>query len=143
MCLWRAVDHESEILDLLVQPRRDKRAAVKLMRSWLRKQGFAPSALVTDKLKSDAAAFRNLGIGAVHEQGLRANNRAENSPQVIRRRERKMQHFKSAGSAQRFLNIHSAVCNTFDVQRRLVSRSTPRLFRADTMNQWRAATSAT
>jgi hypothetical protein len=100
--LWRAVDHEGEILDLLIQPRRDKRAAVRLMRKLLKKQGFAPKLAFTDKLRSHAAAFQALGLTCRHKQGLRMNNRAENSHQVVRRRGRKMQRFKSAGSAQRF-----------------------------------------
>ena len=112
MYLWRAVDQEGEILDLLIQPRRDKGAAVMLMRKLLKKQGFAPKRAVTDKLPSYAAAFRELRLTCRHEQGLRTNNRAENSHQVVRRRERKMQRFKSAGSAQRFLSIHAAVHNT-------------------------------
>jgi transposase-like protein len=110
--LWRAVDDEGEVLDLLVQSRRDKAAAVKLMRKLLKKQGFAPETLVTDKLRSYSAAKSELGLSARHEQGLRKNNRAENSHQPIRRRERKMQRFKSPGSAQRFLSIHAAVHNT-------------------------------
>ena len=101
MYLWRAVDHEGEVLEILVQRRRDKRAAVKLMRKLLRKQGFAPKKVTTDKLRSYGAAFRHLGLSCHHEQGLRQNNRAENSHQVVRRRERKMQRFKSARSAQR------------------------------------------
>ena len=85
MYLWRAVDQEGEILDLLIQRRRDKRAAVRLMRKLLRKQGFAPKRAVTDKLPSYAAAFRELRLTCRHEQGLRTNNRAENSHQVVRR----------------------------------------------------------
>ncbi len=138
--LWRAVDHEGEVLDMLVKRRRDKRAALKLMRKLLKKQGFAPTVVVTDKLKSYAAAFRKLGLGARHEQGLRANNRAENSHQPVRRRERKMQRFKSPVSAQRFLNLHAAVYNTFNVQRHLITRPTLRTFRGEAMMQWRAAT---
>src|SRR5271156_6296918 len=142
MYLWRAVDHEGEILDMLVQRRRDKRAAVRLMRKLLRKQGFAPKIVVTDKLRSYGAAFRQLGVTCRHEQGLRKNNRAENSHQAVRRRERKMQQFKSAASAQRFLNIHAAVHNTFNLQRHLVSRSTLRIFRADAAAQWQRAIAA-
>src|SRR3954454_13084706 len=130
MCLWRAVDHEGEILDMLVQRRRDKRAALRLMRKLLRKQGFAPKLLVTHQLGSYGAAFRHLRLSCRHEQGLRANNRAENSHQAVRRRERKMQRFKSAGSAQRFLNRHAAVHNTFNLQRHLISRSTLRIFQS-------------
>ena len=121
MYLWRAVDHEGEVLDMLVQRRRDTRAALRLMRKLLKKQGFAPKLLVTDKLRSYAAAFRRLRLSSPHEQGLRRNNRAENSHQVVRRRERKMQRFKSARSAQRFLSMHAAVHNTFNLQRHLVS----------------------
>src|SRR5947209_6490188 len=98
MYLWRAVDHEGEVLDILVQRRRDKRAALRLMRKLLRKQGFTPKLLTTDKLGSYGSAFRHLHLSCPHEQGLRKNNRAENSHQVVRRRERKMQRFKSAGS---------------------------------------------
>ena len=112
MYLWRAVDHESEVLDMLVQRRRDSRAALRLMRKLLKKQGFAPKLLVTDKLGSYASAFRRLGLSCPHEQELRKNNRAENSHQVVRRRERKLQRFKSARSAQCFLSMHAAVHNT-------------------------------
>ena len=83
MYLWRAVDHEGEILDMLVQRRRDKCAALRLMRKLLKKQGFAPKLLVTDKLRSYGSAFRQLGLTCPHDQGLRRNNRAENSHQVV------------------------------------------------------------
>ena len=142
MYLWRAVDHEGEVLEILVQRRRDRSAAVKLMRKLLRKQGFAPARVMTDKLRSYSAAFRHLGLSCHHEQGLRENNRAENSHQVVRRRERKMQRFKSAASAQRFLSVHAAVHNTFNFQRHLVSRSTLRIFRSEAAAQWRSATTA-
>ncbi len=142
MYLWRAVDHEGEVLEILVQRRRDKRAAVKLMRKLLRKQGFAPKRVTTDKLRSYGAALRHLNLRCHHEQGLRRNNRAENSHQAVRRRERKMQGFKSAGSAQRFLSIHAAVHNNFNLQRHLVSRSTLRIFRAEAATQWNIATAA-
>ena len=85
MYLWRAVDHEGEVLDMLVQRRRDTRAALRLMRKLLRKQGFAPKLLVTDKLRSYASAFRRLRLSCRHEQGLRSNNRTENSHQPVRR----------------------------------------------------------
>jgi len=142
MYLWRAVDHEGEVLDMLVQRRRDSRVAFRLMRKLLRKQGFAPKLLVTDKLRSYASAFRRLRLKCPHEQGLRKNNRAENSHQPVRRRERKMQRFKSARSAQRFLNMHAAVHNTFNLQRHLVSRSTLRIFRAEAASEWRNAVAA-
>src|SRR5215208_6493696 len=140
--LWRAVDSEGEILDILVQPRRDRASALRLMRKLLRKQGYAPDVLVTDRLASYACARRQLGLRARHEQGLRKNNRAENSHQVVRRRERKMQRFKSPRSAQRFLSAHSAVHNTFNLQRHLVSRPTLRLFRAEAAQHWSSATMA-
>jgi transposase-like protein len=140
--LWRAVDDEGEVLDLLVQRRRDKNAAVKLMRKLIKKQGFAPDVLVTDKLRSYGAAKAALGLSALHEQGLRKNNRAENSHQPVRRRERKMQRFKSPGSAQRFLSTHAVVHNTFNVQRHLTSRATLRVLRDEALQMWRAATAA-
>jgi transposase-like protein len=140
--LWRAVDDEGEVLDLLVQRRRDKAAAVKLMRKLLKKQGFAPEVLVTDKLRSYGAAMSEIGLSARHEQGLRKNNRAENSHLPVSRRERKMQRFKSPGSAQRFLSVHAAVQNAFTVQRHLVSRSTLRALRGEAFQNWRAATAS-
>jgi len=142
MYLWRAVDHEGEVLDMLVQRRRDSRAALRLMRKLLKKQGFAPKLLVTDKLRSYAAAFRRLRLTCRHEQGLRKNNRAENLHQAVRRRERKLQRFKSARSAQRFLSMHAAVQNTFDLQRHLISRSILRIFRTEAAAEWHAAVAA-
>jgi len=142
MYLWRAVDHEGEVLDMLVQRRRDKRAALRLMRKLLKKQGFTPKLLTTDKLGSYGAAFRHLQLTCRHEQGLRKNHCAENSHQVVRRRERKMQRFKSARSAQRFLSIHAAVHNTFNLQRHLVSRPTLRTFRAEATARWQDAVAA-
>ena len=97
---------------------------------------------VTDKLRSYGAARAQLGLRAHHEQGLRKNNRAENSHQPVRRRERKMQRFKSPGSAQRFLSAHCAVHNTFNTQRHLISRRTLRQFRTEAMSTWRSATAA-
>ena len=135
MYLWRAVDAEGEVLDCLVQSKRNKAAALKLMRKLLKKQGVSPTAIVTDKLPSYGAALpygaalRKLGFSRIHETGWRKNNRVENSHLPVRRRERKMQRFKSAGSAQRFLSIHAAVYNHFNVQRHLISRRTHRLSR--------------
>ena len=140
--IWRAVDSEGEVLDILVQAKRDTAAAEKLMRKLMRKQGYAPDVLITDKLRSYGAAKVRLQLSARHEQGLRKNNRAENSHQPVRRRERKMQHFKSPGSAQRFLSAHAAVYNTFNVERHLISRGTLRQFRSEAMTAWCAATAA-
>lgn len=112
------------------------------MRKILKKQSYAPTMLLTDKLPPLVHARRELGLSARHEQGLRKNNRAENSHQVVRRRERKMQGFRSAGSAQRFLSSHSAVYNTFNLQRHLVSRRTQPVFRCEAAEQWRRAGAA-
>ena len=137
--LWRVVDSEGEVLDLLVQSGRDKRAAFRLMRKLLWKQSFGPTILVTDKLRSYRAARRGLGLSARHEQGLRQNNRAENSHQPVRRRKRKMQPFKSQGQAQHFVSTHSAIYNSFAVQRHLVSRKTMCSFQAAAFAEWSAA----
>ena len=139
MGLWRAVDSEGELLDILVQPKRDRRAALRLMRKLLRKQQFAPDELVTDKLGSSGAARRELGLLCRHEQGLRKHNRAENSHQPVRRRERKLQGFKSPRSAQRFLALHAATYNTFTIPRHLTTARTHRLFRAEAFEAWRSA----
>ena len=100
--LWRAVDNEGEVLDFLVQRRRDAQTAKKLLVKLLKKHALAPSRVVTDRLRSYPAAFRAIGLTAEHDRGLRANNRAENSHQPIRRRERKLQRFKSPGSGPTF-----------------------------------------
>jgi len=135
--LWRAVDDEGEVLDFLVQPRRCAGSAKRLLRKLLKKQGFAPRRITTDKLKSYAVAIREAQLSASHDQGVRANNRAENSHQPVRRRERKQQRFKSPASAQRFLSIHAAVYNAFYLQRHLLSRRIYKIFRAETFAVWR------
>jgi transposase-like protein len=143
MWLWRAVDDEGEVLDMLVQRRRNKKAALRLLRKLLRNQGIHPETIVTDKLASYRAALRVLGLTGRHRAGgMRANNRAENSHLVIRRRERKQQKFKSQGSAQRFLAVHAAVYNTFNTQTHLIRRPTLRLFRAAAHEAWAEATQA-
>ena len=136
MYLWRAVDAEGEVLDCLVQSKRNKTAALKLMRKLLKKQGYVPSSIVTGKLPSYGAALRELGLSRRHETGWRKNNRAEISHQPVRRRERKMQRFKSAGSAQRLLSIPAAVYNAFYVQRHLLHRRFFKQFRAETFSVW-------
>ena len=140
--LWRAVDAEGEVLDVLVQSKRNKHAALKLMRKLLKRYAFAPERLVTDDLRSYGSAARELGLERRRERGRWKNNRAENSHQPTRRRERKMRRFKSAGSAQKFLSTHAAVYNTFNVQRHLTSARTHRTLRAGAMSTWREAVAA-
>ena len=140
--LWRAVDNEGEVLDFLVQTRRYAKAAKKLMKKLLKKQGFVPTRIVTDRLRSYSAAFRSLGLTAVHDRGLRANNRAENSHLPVRRRERKQQGFKSPGSAQRFLSVHAATYNTFYHQRHLLSRSNYKQLPTGSFDEWAIASDA-
>ena len=137
MYLWRAVDDEGEVLDVLVQKRRNKEAALNLLRKLLRNQGIHPESTTTDKLASYRAAARILGLTGRHRPGgMRESNRVENSHLVIRRRERKQQKFKSQGSAQRFLASHSAVYNTFNLQPHLISRPTLRILRARADRAW-------
>lgn len=140
MYLWRAVDDEGKVLEVLIQRRRNK--ARKLIRKLLRKHGFAPTRITTDKLRSYGAAFKAIGLSAHHEQEVYQNDRAEVSYQPLRRRERKMQRFKSPGSAQRFVSMHAATYNTFNVQRPLISRRTLRAFRAQTLAEWNATVAA-
>jgi putative transposase len=111
--LWRAVDQHGTVLDILVQSRRDAKAAKRLLRKLLKKQGIAPRVMITDKLASYAAAKRTVMPGVEHRQHKGLNNRAENSHQPTRRRERIMKRFKSAGQAQRFLSVHDQVANLF------------------------------
>jgi putative transposase len=111
--LWRAVDQEGFVLDVLVQSRRDKKAAKRLFRKLLKKQGRTPRVLITDKLKSYAAAKREIAPGVEHRQHKGLNNRAENSHQPTRRRERIMKRFKSPRQVQRFFSIHDQVANVF------------------------------
>lgn len=141
MFIWRAVDDEGEVLDVLVQKRRNKKAALKLLRRLLRNTGVAPETIVTDKLASYRAAMKALGLRQRHRPGgMRENNRAENSHLVIRRRERKQQRFKSQGSAQRFLASHGPIYNAFNLQPHLISRPGLRTLRAKAELAWAAAT---
>jgi len=147
MYLWRAVDSEGEVLDILVQSQRNKRAALKLMCKLLKKQGFVPDAFVTDafvtdKLPSYGAALGDLALLKRHDFGGRKNNRAENSHLPVRQRERRMQGFKSPGSAQRFLSTHAAIYNNFYTQRHLISRRVLHEFRTAAMEEWRIVVAA-
>ncbi len=145
--LWRAVDAEGEVLDVLVQSKRNKHAALKLMRKLLKKYAFVPERLVIDELRSYRAAVRDLGIERRHERGRWKNYRAENSHQPTRRRERKMQRFKSAGSAQKFLSSHPAVYNTLNLgggkdSRQILTHGQLRVFDASLVDVAAARTAA-
>ncbi len=111
--LWRAVDQHGFVLDVLVQSRRDAKAAKRLLRKLLKKQGGAPRVMITDKLASYAAAKKEVMPGIKHRQHRGLNNRAENGHQPTRRRERIMKRFKSAGQAQRFLSAHDQAAHLF------------------------------
>jgi transposase-like protein len=142
MYLWRAVDAEGEVLDVLLQPKRDTRAARKLLRKLLKRQEMAPDEWVTDKNPAYGAALRELKLtSAPHTRRKRANNRAESSHVPVRRRERKLQGFKSPRSAQRFLSMHATAYNVFTVPRHLTTARTHRLFRAEAFEAWRNAAS--
>jgi transposase-like protein len=144
MYLWRAVDAEGEVLEVLVQAKRNKRAALRLIRKLLKKHGTAATEWVTDKCPAYGAALRDLNLKkALHTQAKRANNRAESSHVPVRRREVKLQGFKSPGSAQRFLSMHAATYNTFTVPRHLTTARTHRLLRSEAVAAWREAAGVT
>ncbi len=111
--LWRAVDQDGNVLDILVQSRRDKRAAVKFLRRLLKGLAYVPRVLITDKLASDGAAKREVLPGVEQRQHKRRNHRAENSHQPTRERERRMRRFKSPGHAQRFLAAYGPIADHF------------------------------
>ena len=139
---WRAVDDEGEVLDIPVQSKRDRKAALKLLRKLLKQQGRVPDTIVTDRLRSYSAALRDLGLAGRHITGGRSNNRAEVSHQPTRRRERQQLRFKSPGSAQRFLSTHAAIANHFNVQRHLISRRTLKVLRTMALDDWRQIAAA-
>src|SRR6202795_1187968 len=112
---WRAVDQNGFVLDVLVQRRRDTRAAQRLMRKLLKSAGAPPRVMITDKLRSYGAARAKMGLQVEHRQHKGLNNRAENSHQPTRRRERIMKRFKSRRQAQRFLSVHDQVANLFHI----------------------------
>ncbi len=140
--LWRAVDQDGDVIDILVQPRRDRRAAERFFRKLLKGQGVEPVLLVTDKLRSYGAARRSTMPSVVHDTRQYANNRAEVSHQPTRQRERQMRRFKSPAQAQRFLSVHGVIQNLFRVGRHLVSSANHRTLRDRSFGVWRQVTCA-
>ena len=137
MYLWRAVDDEGEVLDLVVQRRRDTEAALRLLRRLVHNQPVEPEMITTDGLASYGAALDQLDLRHLHRPGrLREINRVEKSHLPIRRRERQQPRFTSQASAQSFLTTHAAIYNTFNTQRHLISRPTLRRVRADAASAW-------
>ena len=134
--LWRAVDQTGVVLDVLVQRRRDKQAAKRMLRKLLKKQTRPPRVMITDKLASYGAAKREVMPGIEHRQHKGLNNRAENSHQPTRRRERQMKRFKSAGHAQRFLSAHDQINNLFHLRRDHVTAAEYRASRTQTFQVW-------
>jgi putative transposase len=138
--LWRAVDADGNVLDILMQRHRDKAAAKKFFRKLLKKQGFAPRVMVTDKLKSYGAAKREMLPHVEHRQHKGLNNRAENSHQATRTRERRMQRFKSPGQAQRFLSSFELIRQHFHPKQHLLPAHEYRQVMRQRLSSWRELT---
>jgi putative transposase len=134
--LWRAVDHEGEVLESFVTKTRDRKAALKFLRKSMRRHG-RPERLVTDRLRSYGAALKDLGRGDDREMGRWTNNRAENSHLPFRRRERAMLRFRRMRSLQKFASVHASVFNHFNQERSLSSRSLFKQTRAAALAEWR------
>ena len=134
--LWRAVDHEGEVLESFVTKRRDKKAALKFLRKAMRKHG-RPEVLVTDRLRSYGAALKEIGAAERQETGRWANNRAENSHLPFRRRERAMLRFRRMRSLQKFASVHASVSNHFNQDRSLSSRDIFKTNRSAALVKWR------
>jgi putative transposase len=134
--LWRAVDHEGEVLEAFVTKKRDRKAALKFLRKTMKRYG-RPEAIVTDRLRSYGAALRDLGGSDLQVTGRWLNNRAENSHQPFRRRERAMLRFRRMRSLQKFAAVHSSVHNHFNQERHLYSRDNFKLNRAAALAEWR------
>jgi len=140
--LWRAVDQDGDVIDILVQPRRDRRAAERFFRKLLKGQGRALRRLITDKLRSYSAAHRRVMPSVAHSTTQYENNRAEVSHQPTRQRERQMRRFKSTAHAQRFLSVHGIVRNLFGVGRHLLQAAHHRLLRTRSFLVWNNVTAA-
>ena len=140
--LWRAVDQDGDLIDILVQRYRNARAASRFFRKLLKGQGSKPWQLVTDKLRSYGAAHRSIMPSVDHNTERYANNLAEVSHQPTRQRERQMRRFKSVGQAQRFLSVHGVVQNLFNLGRHHLRSENYRLLRARSFKDWSAATAA-
>jgi putative transposase len=140
--LWRAVDEDGDVIDILVQSRRDRRAAMRFFRKLLKRQASVPRRLITDKLRSYAAACRAVMPSVVHVTEQYANNLAEVSHQRTRQRERQMRRFKSAAQVQRFASVHGLVQNLFRVGRHLLRSVHHRLLRREAFRVWDAVTCA-
>ncbi|CUH07702.1 Transposase IS66 family protein [Jannaschia seosinensis] len=134
--LWRAVDHEGEVLESFVTKTRDKKAALKFLRKAMKKHGRA-DVLVTDKLRSYGAALKDLGMTDRQETGRWLNNRAENLHLPFRRRERAMQRFRRMRSLQKFAAVHASVSNHFNQERSLSSRDIFKTNRTAALAEWR------
>jgi putative transposase len=134
--LWRAVDHEGEVLESFVTKRRDREAALKFLKKAMRGYG-SPEAIVTDRLRSYGAALREMGATALQETGRYLNNRAENAHLPLRRRERAMLRFRRMRSLQTFAAVHSSVHNHYNQERHLNSRDNFKLNRAAALAEWR------
>jgi len=135
--LWRAVNQHGHVLDILVQSRRNAKAARRFFRKLLRGLQYVPRVIVTDKLRSYAAARREILPGVEHRQSRSLNNQAEVSHQPTRRRERQMQRFKSARHAQRFLSAHSSIHNHFQLRRHRLTADQHRAARDRAFRTWR------
>jgi len=134
--LWRAVDHEGEVLESYVTKRRDRKAALKFIRKSMKRYGN-PAVIVTDKLRSYGAAMKVIGNASGQETGRWQNNRAENSHLPFRRRERAMLRFQQMRSLQKFVAVHSSIHNHFNQERHLYSRTNFKLNRAAALAEWR------
>ena len=137
--LWRAVDQHGVVLDEILQRRRDKRAARRLLVRLLKKQGWLPRRIVTDRLPSYGAAKQEVAPSLEHRAHKRLNNRAENSHVPLRKRERQMQGFRSPGGLQRFVSVFSALRNLFVPPARRRSALATRLHRLEAFGEWRRA----